>query len=202
MPSETDLLNDALGQIGAQAITGIDQGTTNANHCRVFYPPLRRSLLRACFWNFAIKRVQLASLPTPPLFEFTYAYALPGDYLRLKNYAGADPNANAIMVWEYPRVRYRPIYKIEGQTLVSNDAQVYIEYITDVTNPNYWTADFYQAVSTWLASKLAMALLKDAKLSESLLKLAEGTLLPAAMATEGQEGSVEPYVVDDFTWGR
>lgn len=201
MPSETDLLNDALGQVGVGRITGIDQDTTPAKFCAIFYPPLRDSLLRTCFWTFAVKRVQLAQVTTP-VFGFAYAYALPSDFIRLKSYAGADPSTGATLAWEYPGTRYIPNFKIEGATLVSNDATVYIEYIARIENPNLWTPDFYQAVATWLASKLASAILKDTRMAKSLLELAEGTLLPAAMATDGQTGSVEPYLVNDLTWGR
>ncbi len=53
MPSETNLLNDALSQIGASLITGIDEGSINANHCQLFYPSLRDDLLRSAHWRFA-----------------------------------------------------------------------------------------------------------------------------------------------------
>jgi hypothetical protein len=61
---------------------------------------------------------------------------------------------------------------------------------------------FYQVMASWLASKLCMAITKDVKLSTGLLGQARDILLPIATAVDGQEGSVEPYVVDDLLWGR
>ena len=83
MPAEVDCLNDALSQLGAATITDIADGSTNANHCLRLYPALRDGLLRSAHWNFAMTRVELAQDVTPPLFEFSYAYTLPADCLKL-----------------------------------------------------------------------------------------------------------------------
>src|SRR5437899_29489 len=90
--SETDLLNDALGQAGGcQRITSIDDGSTNARHCLTFYPALRDGLLRAHFWNFALVWVKLAQNIPAPTIGYAYSYKLPADFLRVKDYAGNLP---------------------------------------------------------------------------------------------------------------
>src|SRR3990167_5668634 len=176
MPSQTDLLNDALGQIGAARITAIDDGSINANHCQTFYPALRRGLLRSHHWNFAEARVQLAQDAVGPVFEYTFSYTLPADLWRM--------------------------FKVEGRKLLSNDGEVKIVYVQDVTDPNLWDAIFYQTIAAWLASKLASAISKDAKLSQALLIEATRVLLPLALAVDGQESLVTPFIVDDLMWGR
>ena len=98
MPSETDFLNDALGQIGAARITAIDDGSVNANHCSTFYGPLRRSVLRSHHWNFAETRVELAQDVAPPAFEFAFAYTLPADLLKIKEYFGTNPDTTALVL--------------------------------------------------------------------------------------------------------
>lgn len=202
MADETDLLNDALGQFGATTITSISDGSINANHCLRFYPSLRRALLRAHHWNFALKWVQLAQDVTPPTAGFAYAYTLPADCLKVVNYGGTAPTTSAIaLVYPDSGIRVITRYKIEGRKLVSNDGTVYIQYLRDVTNPDEWDGLFYQLVATWLASKLCMAIAKDAKLSFALFQQAQAMLMTAT-AVDGQEGSIEPYVVDDLLWGR
>jgi hypothetical protein len=110
MPSETDLLNDALGQIGASRITSIDDGSVNANHCQTFYPALRDGMIRAHHWNFAIVRVELAQDATPPAAGWSYSYTLPADCLKVIEYNGGSL---AITNPDLPRVL--ALFKIEGR---------------------------------------------------------------------------------------
>ena len=201
MPSETDCLNDALGQIGAARITAIDDQSINANHCAVFYPSLRDGLLRSHHWNFAMQRVALAADVTAPVSEFAYAYTLPGDCLKVVDYAGGTPSSSVVWSSEYAGMRFVPRYKIEGRKLLTNDGVVYIRYLKQVTNVGEWDGMFYQAVTSLLASKLATAISHDHKMALALQKVGDH-LLGLAMAVDGQEGSTEPFVVDDLLWGR
>lgn len=203
MASETDCLNDALGMIGASRITAIDDGSTNANHCLTFYPSLRDSLLRQHHWNFAVTRVQLALDVTAPVSTFAYAYTLPPDNLKVIDYGGSNPaTASGPTSLITYNMRQVPYFKIEQGKLLSNDGIAYITYIRRITNPAEWDALFYQVLTTWLAAKLALAIPKDTKRASFLLDQAVNVLLPLALAIDGQEGSVEPFVADDLLWGR
>lgn len=203
MSSQTDLLNDALGLAGVSPrISAIDDGTTNANHCLTFFPSLRDGLMRSHHWNFLVTRVQLALDVAVPVSTFAYAYTLPSDCLKVIEYAGAGTFSWVNLT--YPAmtgVRNVTQYKIEGRKLLSNDSQAFIVYLRRETNPDLWDAMFYQAVVTFLAAKLAMAIPKDATRGNALSQQAEHLLL-AAMAIDGQEGSSEPFIVDDLIWGR
>lgn len=190
MPSVTDLLNDSLGQIGANTITAIDDGSHEANVCSALYPALLDSILRGHTWNFALTRVQLAQDAVAPVFGYTYAYSLPTDCLRIVEYNGA-------------LTAYGPRrYKIEGRKLLTNDTSAYIRYIARVTDPNVWDAMFYQCVACWLASKLADAIPHDTKKAESLLQRAEQVLLPNAMAVDSQEEPLQKIPSRSLTIGR
>jgi hypothetical protein len=199
--TETECLNDALGQIGAARITSIDDGSVNANHCLVFYRPLRDGLLRSHFWNFALKWVELAQDVPAPTLGYSYSYELPSDFLRLKQYAGSLPTTPDAFWFLHPGTRFLTNYKIEGTKLRTNDGQAFIQYVRRIDNPDEWDPLFYQGVATTLASKLAMAIRKDPKLSMALLSQGE-SFISQAMAIDGQEGSSEPFVSDDLTWGR
>ena len=203
MSTETDVCNEALGLIGQSPITAIDDGSIPANRCLQFYAPLRDALLRSHHWNFALKWVQLAQDVTPPVAGFTFAYTLPADCLKVVNYGGSLPTSpTTIVSYIDPYQRTVVRYKIEGRKLVSNDGVAYIQYLRQVTNPAEWDGLFYQVVATWLASKLAGSLAKDPKMSAALLAQATNMIMPLALAVDGQEGSIEPYVVDDLIWGR
>lgn len=199
MPSETDLINDALSQIGASLIVGLDDGTVNANHAQHLYPALRDSLLRSHHWNFAMKRAALAQDATPPLFEFAFSYTLPADFLKIVEYNGASLDTSTLALFESQEPSR---YRIEGRKLLTNDGEVKIVYLSRVTDPNVWDALFYQVVAGWLASKFASAIAKDHAKSSALLKEAVTVLLPIAMAVDGQEGTISPLISDALTWGR
>jgi hypothetical protein len=200
MATQTDCLNDALGQLGSARITAIDDGSVNANYCLTFYPALRDGMLRGHFWNFALKWVELAQDVPLPTIGTAYSYELPSDFLRFKEYAGSNPSGSNSLLW-VPGVRNVPYYKIEGSKLRTNDGSAFIQYVRRVENPDEWDAQFYQAVCTRLASKLALAIRKDVQLSSGLLQQSE-IFLSVAMSIDGQEGSTEPTVSDALTWGR
>ncbi len=199
MPSETDLLNDALCQIGATRITGIDEGSVNANHCQLFYPSLRDDLLRSAHWRFAAARKELVQDVAKPLFEFAFQYSLPAGFLKIREYNGASLDTTNLALFERATVRR---YEIEGQKLVTNDAEAKIVFTQRITDPNIFDSLFYQTLTTWLASKLSNAITKDTERSMALLRKAVEVLLPMALNVDGQEGSVEPYVADELQRGR
>lgn len=195
-----EFLNDALGQCGFARVTAIDDGTVNANWCQTFYPKLRRAGLSLARWSFAETRLQLVQNVTPPAFEFAYSYAVPSDMLIIREYNGATLTPSAVDPnWWYAMAGR---YKIESGNLYSNEGEVKIVYTRDETNVEKWSDLFYQMLSTWLASKLAMAIGKDSAKSSALYNQAIALGLPLAAAIDGQQGTVTPYVVDDLTWGR
>lgn len=201
--TETQLLNDALALAGGNTrITNIDDGTINANHCLTFYGPLRDGLIRSHHWNFAMKRAKLAQNLSTPVSGFAFSYKLPPDNLKIVDYGGANPSSTTLpLTINWYGTRYLAYFKIESGNLLSNDGVAYILYLRRVTNPAEWDAMFYQAVALMLASKLAMAIRKDSQASLALMQQGESKLL-MAMSVDGQEGSTEPFVVDDLTWNR
>jgi len=191
VPSETDLLNESLVTIGASRIAAIDDGSINANHCQTLYPTTRDALLRMHHWNFATGRALLSASPTAPLFEYTFAYPLPADFLKMREFNGVVTDE----VWPGR-------YTIEEKSLLTNDTPVYITYTKRVVDPNIFDALFYQVLTTWMASKLANAIPKDHKKAGDLLSMAMNLLLPSALAVDGQEGTVVSLVSDSLTRGR
>lgn len=199
MPSETDVLNDALSQIGASPIVAIDDGSVSANHCQRLYPALRDALIRAHHWNWAMTRVELAEDATPPPFEFAFSFALPADCLKIVEFNGVNLDTTLLVQFDQHGAF---LYKIEGRKLLTNYGTALIVYLARVTNPDVWDPLFYQVVATWLASKLASAIPKDDRKSSELLNKAVTVLMPLATAVDGQEGSIQPMISDALTWGR
>lgn len=200
MASETDLLNDALGQAGLPSITSLSApNEPNAQWCRTFYPETRRGFLRAYRPNFSHARAQLQANATPPPFEFTTAWDLPANYLMLITYnGGATTAANMDPDWRGVPVSW----KIEGGQILSNDPVALIKYVKDQPNTLLWDPLCCQVVAAILSSKLIAAVWKDITKSQAKMKEAMELWLPMATAADGQSNSTEPFVVDDLTHGR
>lgn len=201
MANETEFLNDALGQIGASIITGIDDGSTNANYCKRFWPTLRDHMIRSAHWKFAKKRQALAQDAATPAFEFAFQYTLPSDpwCLKVIGYNGSSFDTSHLTLYDLAPIH--PRFKIEGRKLLTNDGVANIEFLARITNPDEWDAMFYQCACAWLASKLALAIPKDRKTAAMLFEQSQH-LWSLATAVDGQQGSVEPFRSNDLLWGR
>src|SRR5262245_10973007 len=100
MASETDFLNAALGKAGCSRISGLDENSVNADHCRIYYPMRRRALLEMANWKFADTQLQLNLSPNAPLFGLAYSYVLPINIIKLRTYNGFQINLNMAVNYE------------------------------------------------------------------------------------------------------
>lgn len=199
MPSQTDLLNEALARLGAERIDAIDDGSINANYCNTIYPGTRDALLQMSHWKFASTRAILVLDAVPPLFQYEFAYVLPEDLLQIHEYNGGPVNSAGLTLW-YGQWFSR--YIIEGKRLLTNDTSAYITYVRRVEDCTLWRPNFYQTCVAMLAAKLAGPITKDEKMSSTLWREAMTIHLPMALALDGQEGTVQPFVSNDLTRGR
>lgn len=182
MPSLTDLANDALGQIGQSFITAIDDGSTTANLCNRFLSDLRDAVLRDHTWKFARKRVVLAQNAAPPVSGWALAFTLPDDCIRVIRLGLSDDTR----------------WSVEGKNLVTDESSATILYIARITDPSLWDAAFYQALSTRLASKLAMPLAHNGKMAADLFGL-YASMIADAKAIDSQEGIQDSMDSVDLT---
>jgi hypothetical protein len=178
----TDICNMALGIIGQSFITSLDDGTHTANQCSLFFEPARDACLRDHTWNFALARKALAQTTTPAS-GWSYAYQLPPECLRVLELNGEVETA----------------WAIEGRTLVTDAPVATILFVAKSDDVNAWDALFVEALTTLLASKLALAIAHDASYSVELLKL-YNLRTSDAKAVDGQEqGTAEPLSAPDLT---
>lgn len=211
MPSEIDILNGALGLAGMRRISSIDDGTENANHCRVFYPLILDASLRMHHWNFATGRKTLGQLVDVPTFEFLYAYQVPADFIKLREYYD-DQITLTIDNNDFQYIKYYSKFRLEileqnddlatqKKVIVSNGTVVNLVYTRRATNPDLWDGMFARGLMHLLASDLANAGPRDSKKAELMTTLGDG-YMSMAMGVDGQEQSNEAFIVDDLTWGR
>lgn len=137
--SEVSICNLALQKLGAKRITALTEDSNNARQVNACYATLRDKELRQHPWKFAIKRAVLTPSATAPAFDYTYAFPLPSDCLRL-----LLPN-RANLDWK------RETQDGQQVILTNEGDSLNIRYIARITDPNQFDVSFVEA----LASKIA-----------------------------------------------
>ena len=191
MASVVNICNSALNLIGASTISALTEDTKNARLCNQRYEPVRNRVFRAHAWNCLHKRVQLAQNTTAPVVEYSYAYALPSDCLRvLKIHTGTADSIDSEID-----------YKLEGRNIVTNEGTVYLVYIALITDPNEYDVYLQESISHQLAADIAYAVTNNATLANNYMTRADERLREARFidATENALGTVES---NEFTDAR
>ena len=191
MASVVDMCNSALNLLGASTISALTDDSKNARLCNQRYEPVRNRVFRSHAWNCLHKRVQLAQNSTAPVVEYSYAYALPSDCLRvLKVHNGSTDSIKSDID-----------YKLEGRNIVSNEGTVYIIYIAIDTDPNNYDTYLQESISHQLAADLAYAVTNNATLADKYMVRADERLREARFidATENSLGTIES---SEFTDAR
>jgi hypothetical protein len=180
-----------LNLLGASTIAALTDDTKNARLCNQRYEPVRNRVFRSHAWNCLHKRIQLAQNSTAPVVEYSYAYALPSDCLRvLKIHNGTtDSIASALD------------YKLEGRNIVTDEGTIYLIYIALDTDPNNYDAYLRESISHQLAADICYSISNNATLAKNYMARADERLREARFidATENSLGTIES---SEFTDAR
>lgn len=168
--SAVSICSSALIKLGDNAITSLVDNSHRARVCNQLFDSTRKAVLRDHPWRDSMKRAQLAQLTEPPAWEFTYAYQLPHDFMRLA----------------YTSLSRYDEFRLEGQTLLANVGQVFIAYVYDNEDLTTYDDLHIDALIAKLAFELSIAITgkgsyRDAMAQEYLSKKAD------AKAVNGQE---------------
>ena len=191
MASAVDIANSALNLLGASTISAFTDDSKNARLINQRYEPVRNRVFRSHAWNCLHKRVQLAQNSTAPVVEYSHAYALPSDCLRvLKIHNGTtDSIASALD------------YKLEGRNIVTDEGTIFLIYIALDNDPNNYDTYLQESISHQLAADLAYAVTNNATLADKYMTRADERLREARFidATENSLGTIES---SEFTDAR
>ena len=189
MASVVAICNAGLRKVGASTITSLNQGVKNANFCNDRYADLRDALLEMHPWNFAIKRKKLAKTSTVPAIKFDNTYAVPADFVRAVQVHDSDEGEGIVD------------HKVEGNTIVCSADQVWLIYISLITDPNSMSPLFRECISASLAVEAATALVESRTLREQMLLEFEKALRRARSA-DSQGDMPDRLPVGSWVTGR
>jgi hypothetical protein len=202
---QTGIVNFALTPLGAPPITDIDEDSAHAITARTVWQMSVDFVMADFPWVFAKKRVALSKSATSPNFEYTYQYDLPPDYMRmLKVFPayGLDEFLQTVgfgggyvgyvayygLYLQFLRSRG---YVVEGNYLLSNkdntDEDLNILYSAKIDDISQWNIHFCNAVSYFLAHKMAMKITQSPDMEMQMLQLYEAAKLRAWQVNQSSD---------------
>jgi len=153
MASQIDICNQALGHLNVSTlIEDIDEGTSEANACRLFYDPDLRLMLRSFQWPSHTKKQALQLVEELTDEEYAYSYQYPNDCVEFRRIMsgtrqGLETNDTKVP-WK--------IVRGETQRLIYTDTSEAVgEYTVVEDNPEVFHPDFVKAFSYLLAASIA-----------------------------------------------
>lgn len=186
--SQTEICNLALVRLGDYLITSLDEDSTAARYCKLFYAKVRDAVLRDFPWNFAVRKKALALASETPIFGYAYMYGLPSDCLRALDLRTAYTNG--------PAVEFSIELNAAGtaRMLCTNEPEAHLRYVARVEDPNLYDAEFVEAVSWKLAADLAQPITGDTSKQNAMLTMYQNTLVQARQRSvvEGRRRTVAP----------
>ncbi|AYR23024.1 hypothetical protein [Herbaspirillum rubrisubalbicans] len=177
MPSAVSICSNALLKLGAKTIASFAEGSDHATLASNLFPSVRDSMLRAHYWNCAIKRVLLSPLTQTPAFDFAYQFSLPGDWIRTV---------------QVGRKGYQIPYRSEGRNILSDAAQLPLVYVFRNENPASWSTNFIRVMEQAMAAEMAYAVTASSSLRDSMNAELQ-QMLKVAKAIDGQDDPPEEF---------
>lgn len=182
MPTQVDIMNMALQQLGAKRIQAASQNTPEAASVAAAWQRSVDTILRAHPWGFAQVWATLAPAASAPPFGFACAYRLPAECLYL------------IDVRPLPDLKTAPAPRFVVERYVYTDARpCYARMVARQADTSYWPLDFCQALGMLLAASIAPSIVRDeGQKVRNLLELYEVWLDKARTADAAESMAQEP----------
>jgi hypothetical protein len=166
--------------LGAQTISAIDEDDDRAILAANLYESTRDAVLRSHPWNCAVKRVVLAPDTTAPAFDYTAAFTLPADCLR---------------VLQVGQEGYEVDYKVESGKILCSGTSLALKYIWKNTTESTWDSMLVKAMELHMAAAMAYPITMSAAKEELQTRKLE-LFMKQCRAVDGQDDP--PQTLGDF----
>lgn len=218
--SISNICNRALSEIGTQSsISSLEEASTEAFNCRLWYDSLRRQLIRTAPWGFCRGQIVLSQLgdlipdQTSP-YPWGYKYSYPSDCLKFR-YVLAPPTAQANNIappvgepllgptWMNPsRANCYIIANDKDdagnsrKVLLTNVFSAIGVFNEDITDPDLFDDLFSDALVASLAHRLVIPLSGNIGLKKDFQDRAEAAILNARAADANESITRADVTVD------
>ena len=171
--SEVSICNQALGLVGANSITALDDDQREAKLCQLNYEPVRDAVLAEHAWTFATKWLDIPAVANPSPGEFPNEFPLPPDVIAVL-FVGQN-------------YRHPENWQVENNAIRASVQTCRCQVVYQVTDTSKFSSMFTQALVARLASELAIPITNSRTLMENMYALYERKVQMAA-AKDNQQG--------------
>ncbi len=212
--SQTAICNMALVKLGiSQSIADIDETSTRAELCRLFYDQCREEILQERPWPFAQRYVTLALVEADPNNDWSYSYRYPTGYLKLSRIVPDSLVGSSTLPSEaynlsnltFGRQGQSDPFELSsddsGVLIFTNTANAIANGTYSVDDENQFNPLFVKALVYRLANELAIPLTKSDTLADKM-DVAYQRVMSAAFANSQDEGQSNPPSDSSFETAR
>lgn len=178
--SKLEIINKALGLLGANTIKTIEDHTLEAEAARKMYQPSLDSVLAETDWTFAIKRELLTLSDKQAAWGGGNYFELPSDLIKIVDVM------NAHTFW-----------RREGNYIFTHESEFGLVYVARCIDPTFYPSYFIDALAAKLAAEMCYLLTNSMEKTLGLIDLYEGQYLPNAKTKNAREKS-SPRANDSY----
>lgn len=187
MATEVEIGNQAMSLIGAASIRGFTKNSEEERQCELIYYATRDALLGRHSWNFAEKRNALEA-NNEAYVGWDYTYLYPVDCVTAELIFDPSRGSGVTNDWRneviYPqaeRIRFEVITNsdLNQKRIVTDMADAVLIYTAKVTSVGMFSSTFIEALTFWIASKLAVPLKGDINKMDAYRQMTNGLLAEA-----------------------
>lgn len=171
MASVVGIWNAALVSLGVDRVMSPTEDSETAKKCNEIYADVRDEETEMHPWNFAVTRKACALTATSPTYEYTYAYQVPSDCLRILEIETNEDD-----------------YQREGDLILTDVTSLNVKYIKQVTDANAMTPSFRGVLSARMKYELAYSLTGTKTMTLELYEVLK-KIRKNAKAIDAQEGT-------------
>ena len=178
----TKICNMAILHVGGNKILSINDSSVEAIVCETHYDVARDKVLEDKDWTFAVSRAEITQNAVDPVFGYQSSFTLPSDCIRVIE---AWDSMDDMMF----RGRSNPLEweKEENNISADTEGSIFIRYIKRIETTSRFSAGFVDALSLYLAHKLAVPIAKSTRLQTDMMNLYLRSVKDAANA-DGLQG--------------
>lgn len=188
MPSKTTIANDALMALEMRPVADFDSAEGSVlDAMRAAWDQARDEALADHPWNFALRwyrdqaAVAAADNPSP---EWTYAYAVPADTLKVERLYGDAP-----------------FEVLDGYVCTHAPAPLSIQCVRRVTDIGKYSVWFAKAMAHYLALR-CIKLASGSEAVRGAVNALKDQAMAGARSTDGREGVPRDFFPDRFMAAR
>ena len=179
--SKIDIINRALGMLGANQISNINDETLEAEAGRKMYQHSLDSILSETDWTFAIKRELLTlSEEKKPVWGNGNYFELPNDLIKIVDVM------NRNVKWAR-----------EGNYIFTSADEFGLVYIARCIDPTFYPSYFTEALASKLAAEMCYLLTNSTEKTNLMIELYRGEYLPMAKTKNARE-KTNPVINDSY----